>query len=111
MDYRFVMVRCVGQLAAIAAENDLPDRALRLAAAVDSVRSATGARGFEKFDFWFGWGWPGRLQPVRDRLGPEQAKRIWDEGSRLSVYDAAAVALGDQSLISHSTSAPLSSVH
>jgi predicted ATPase len=111
IDHRFVMVRGVGQLAAIAAENDLPDRALRLAAAVDSVRSATGARGFEKFDFWFGWGWPGRLQRVRDRLGPEEAKRIWDEGSRLSVYDAAAVALGDQTLISHSTSAPLSSVH
>jgi hypothetical protein len=111
IDHRFVMVRSVGQLAAIAAENDLPDRALRLAAAVDSARSATGARGFEKFDFWFGWGWPARLQRVRDRLGPERAKRLWDEGSQLSVYEAAAVALGDQTLISHSTSGRFSSVH
>jgi tetratricopeptide (TPR) repeat protein len=104
IDHRFIMVRAIGQLAAIAAENDSPDQSLRLAAAVDSVRSATGARGFEKFDFWFGWGWPARLQRVRDRLGPGQAERVWDEGSRLSLYEAAAVALGDQSLISQSGS-------
>ncbi len=96
IDHRFIMVRAVGQLAAVAAAKDMPARALKLAAAVDSVRSAIGARGFDEFDFWFGRGWPSRLQQVRDRLGPDQVARIWEEGSRLSLYEAAAIGLGGE---------------
>lgn len=35
----------------------------------------------------------GRLQRLRELAGPAHAALIWDEGARLNVYDAAAVAL------------------
>jgi predicted ATPase/DNA-binding SARP family transcriptional activator len=95
IDHRFLMMRAIGQLAAVAAAQDQPDRALRLAAAVESARGATGTEGFHlfDFDFWRGWGWRARLQGLRDCLGPDVVTGIWNEGSRLSLYEAAAVAL------------------
>jgi predicted ATPase/DNA-binding SARP family transcriptional activator len=93
IDHRFVLLRSIGHMAALAAANGAPAQALKLAAAVDSVRSETGARGFDRFDFWFGPGWSSRLDRVRELVGADEASRLWDQGSRLSVYEAAAIAL------------------
>lgn len=95
IDHRFVLLRSIGHMAAVAAENGAPAQALKLAAAVDSVRGETGARGFDRFDFWFGPGWSSRLDRVRELVGPDEASRLWDEGSRLSVYEAAAIAMSE----------------
>jgi predicted ATPase len=93
IDNRFVMLRAMGQLATVAGAQGMVARALRLAAAVDSFRGTSGAQGFDQVDFWFGQGWSSRLQRLRELAGPAHASRIWDEGARLNVYDAAAVAL------------------
>jgi tetratricopeptide (TPR) repeat protein len=95
IDHRFVMLRAIGQLARVAASEGRPARALRLAAAVNSVRGTTDAQGFDHVDFWFGQGWSRRLQSLRELTGPAQAALIWDEGARLNVYEAAAIALAD----------------
>ena len=60
---------------------------------MDSLRGTTGAQGFDQVDFWFGQGWSSRLQDLRELAGPAHAALIWDEGARLNVYDAAAIAL------------------
>ena len=98
LDHRFVMLRAVGQLAAIAAAKGCSHRALQLAAAVHSVRGAGGVRGFDQVDFWLGPGGSGRLQHVRELVGPVEASRIWEGGSRLSVYEATAIALSEPAI-------------
>jgi len=95
IDNRFLMLRAIGQVATVAAAEGMAARALRLAAAVASFRSATGVQGFDQVDFWFGQGWSRRLQTLREAAGPAQAARIWDEGAQLNVYEAAAIALAD----------------
>lgn len=93
MDHRFVMLRAVGQLASVAATEDMASRALRLAAGVDAFRDTTGARGFEKFSFWFGHGWSEKLARMREMVGPAQARILWEEGARLTLNQAASLAL------------------
>jgi len=93
IDHRYLMLRAIGQLAHVAAAQNQSPLALQLSAAVESVREATGAQGFGRFDFWRGWGWGARLQEMQDCVGPDVATRIWNEGSQLSLYEAAAVAL------------------
>lgn len=60
---------------------------------VDAFRDTTGARGFEKFSFWFGHGWSEKLARMREMVGPTQAGILWEEGARLTLNQAASLAL------------------
>ena len=46
--------------------------------------------------YWHGLNWPSRLQGMRDVLGPLKAEAIWAEGSRLTLYEAAALAASER---------------
>lgn len=95
MDNRFLMLRAIGQVAAVSAAKRLPQDALRLAAAVEFVAREVSALGFEKAPFSWWYGGPdgvSRLQLVRDLLPPAKAEETWAEGSRMNLYEAAACA-------------------
>jgi predicted ATPase/DNA-binding CsgD family transcriptional regulator len=83
--------KCLVGLATVAREHSEPDRLVRLLAAADALSvSINSPRHPEEEAHYNQW-----LDFARDRLGPEGFSVAWNEGTRLSLEEAIALALED----------------